>query len=145
MRMGTGLVLVSTLVAFGLGVGHAHEEHAGKEHAGQEHAGQAMAPQAQPATGEQTLTGEVVDLFCYLSHGEKGRGPDHAECAKKCILEGLPVAIKVGDQLYLATMMDHSPANQRLAELAAKQVTVKGQVMERDGQHLIAISSIEEK
>lgn len=103
----------------------AHEEH---EHA---------APQ------EQTLTGEVVDVFCYLSHGEQGLGKGHAGCAKKCIQSGLPVAIKVGDQLYLASMADHTAANAKLAGLAAEQVTVRGKVMERDGQLLIAISEIE--
>jgi len=98
---------------------------------------------AEASVQEQTLTGEVVDVFCYLSHGEEGLGPKHAGCAKKCIKGGLPVAIKVGDQLYLASMADHTAANERLGDLAAKQVTVRGKVMERDGQHLIAISSIE--
>jgi len=118
-----GMVMVVGAVLFtGLGV-LAHEEH-----------GQ---------TGEQELTGEVVDVFCYLSHGEEGLGKKHAACAKKCIKGGLPVAIKVGDQLYLASMADHTSANQNLADLAAEQVTVRGKVMERDGQHLVAITSIE--
>jgi len=84
-----------------------------------------------------------VDVFCYLSHPKDGIGKDHAGCAKKCIKSGLPVAIKVGDQLYLASMADHTAANEKLAELAAEQVTVTGKVMEKDGQHLVAITSIE--
>jgi len=120
---------------------------AGAARAHEEHAHDAGASQPQTAGGdavqEDTLTGEVVDVFCYLSHGEEGLGAKHAGCAKKCIKGGLPVAIKVGDQLYLASMADHAPANERLADLAAKQVTVHGKVMERDGQRLIAISSIE--
>ncbi len=94
-------------------------------------------------TGEQTLTGEVMDVFCYLSHGSEGQGKSHAGCAKKCIEGGLPVAIKVGDQLYLATMADHTAANQALAPFAGEQVTVKGNVMDKDGQHLIAIEHVE--
>ena len=99
----------------------------------------------EPATagGEQTLTGEVIDVMCYLSHGQEGRGKGHAECAQQCIKSGLPVAIKVGEQLYLASMADHKPANATLAGLAGQQVKVTGMVMERDGQHLIAISSVE--
>ena len=93
--------------------------------------------------GEQTLTGEVVDVFCYLSHDKEGLGKSHAGCAKKCIEGGLPVAIKVGDQLYLASMADHTSANAPLAKFAGEQVTVHGKVMERDGQHLIAISEVE--
>ena len=91
----------------------------------------------------QTMTGEVIDVFCYLSHGKDGLGKDHAGCAKKCIQNGLPVAIKVGHQLYLATMSDHSPANQTFAALAGQQVTVQGTVMEQDGQHLIAVTHVE--
>ena len=129
--------LVGVALVVGGGAAWAHEEH---EH------GAGMAPQeasGEAAAQEQTLTGEVVDVFCYLSHGEEGLGAKHAGCAKKCIKGGLPVAIKVGDQLYLASMADHTAANERLGDLAAKQVTVRGKVMERDGQHLIAISEIE--
>mgnify|MGYP001559101609 CR=1 FL=1 len=103
----------------------------------------AYAHEEQGQAGEQTLTGEVVDVVCYLSHGKDGLGKAHAECAKKCIKSGLPVALKVGDQLYLAANADHTAANARLVELAGGQVTVRGSVMERDGQHLIAISSVE--
>ena len=98
------------------------------------------APNAQ---GEQTLTGEVVDTFCYLSHGKDALGKGHASCATKCIESGLPVAIKVGDQLYLAAMANHEPANKTLASLAGEQVTVHGKILEGDGQHLISISSVE--
>jgi len=129
--------LVAGLLMAGMSAAWAHEAH---EH-------EATAAPAQAAVGaqagEQALTGEVVDVFCYLSHPKDGIGKDHAGCAKKCIKSGLPVAIKVGDQLYLASMADHTAANEKLAELAAEQVTVTGKVMEKDGQHLVAITSIE--
>jgi len=56
---------------------------------------------------------------------------------------GLPVALKVGDQLSLASMADHMPANETLAGYAGQRVTVHGKVMERDGQRFIAVSDIE--
>ncbi len=99
---------------------------------------------AAGAGGEQTLTGEVVDVVCYLSHGRESLGKGHAGCAKKCIQSGLPVAIKAGDQLYLATNADHTAANAALAGLAGEQVTVTGTVLEKDGQHLIAITKVEQ-
>ena len=129
--------VVGLMVAAGLVMGAApvwaHEGHEGG----------AQEEVAENTSVEQTLTGEVVDVFCYLSHGKEGLGSGHADCAKKCIQNGLPVAIRVGDQLYLASMADHTPANQQLAGLAGRQVTVHGTVMERDGQHLVAISSVE--
>jgi len=93
--------------------------------------------------GSTAVTGEVVDVFCYMSHGQKGLGPDHAGCAKKCILGGLPVAIRSDGQLYLATMSDHTAANQKLAEFAGKDVTVHGKVTEQDGMKFISIEHIE--
>ncbi len=126
-------MLVAMIAAVGVGVAWAHEGHEG-----------AASEQVAENTGaEQTLTGEVVDVFCYLSHGKDGVGKGHAGCAKKCIQSGLPVAIKVGDQLYLAAMATHDPANTTLANYAGEQVTVHGQVMEKDGQHLISVTKVE--
>ena len=130
---GIGIALLLSIGASALG--HAHEEH--------EHGGTAMQSASTPSGQDQTLTGEVVDVLCYLSHEKDALGQGHADCAKKCISSGLPVAIKVGDQLYLAAMANHDPANTTLAKYAGQQVTVHGDVMEKDGQHLIAIESVE--
>ena len=127
------MILVGAALAVSAHPMWAHEGHEGGAH----------EEVAENTAQEQTLTGEVVDVFCYLSHDKDGLGKGHAGCAKKCIQSGLPVAIKVGDQLYLATMTTHDPANKALAAFAGEQVTVHGQVMEKDGQHLIAISRIE--
>lgn len=136
MNRWTGWI-VGFVLLVSAGLVCAHEEH---EHGG-------SAPASEPATSaapqEQVLTGEVVDVFCYLSHGKDGLGKGHASCAKKCIQSGLPVAIKVGDQLYLAAMASHDPANKTLVDFAGEQVTVHGQVMEKDGQHLVSITRVE--
>ena len=127
-------LVTGALLIMGTGTVWAHEGHSAEEE----------AEEAKENTQQaQTLKGEVVDVLCYLSHGKDGLGAGHAGCAKKCIGNGLPVAIKVGDQLYLATMADHTAANIALADLAGQHVTVQGDVMEKDGQHLIAISKIE--
>ena len=146
MRNLRWVVMLSMVVGGASSVWAAEEhEHGGHAHGAHDHRSSAAAPESSVAGAakEQTLTGEVVDVFCYLSHPAQGIGKDHAGCAKKCIKSGLPVAIKVGDQLYLATMADHTAANEKLAELAAQQVTVTGTVMELDGQHLISITQIE--
>ena len=90
--------------------------------------------------GTQTVTGEVVDLACYLGHGASGAA--HQECAQKCIASGLPVGIKSGNQLYLVMASDHTPANKTLAPLAAKTVVAEGEVSERDGVHLLALKKV---
>jgi len=130
----TAMVIVGGMLVAGAAGAGAHSEH--------EHEAGAAA-QASGSPAQQTLTGEVVDVFCYLSHGKDGLGTGHAGCAKKCIQSGLPVAIKAGDQLYLATMADHESANKALADYAGGQVTVHGHLMEQDGQHLVAITHVE--
>ena len=131
-RVTRSVVAVMVGVCSAGAVAWAHAEHgAGASEA---------VPENTPA--EQTLTGEVVDVFCYLSHGAAGLGQGHAGCAKKCIESGLPVALKVGDTLYLAAMDSHDPANKTLAAYAGERVTVQGKVMERDGQHLISVTHV---
>ncbi len=88
----------------------------------------------------QKVTGEVVDLACYL--GEGAQGPGHRECAQKCITSGLPVGIKSGNELYLVIGSEHGPANKTFAPLAAKNVTAEGTVTERDGMHLLAVKKV---
>ncbi|MBI4355163.1 MAG: hypothetical protein HY597_01760 [Candidatus Omnitrophica bacterium] len=88
----------------------------------------------------KTLRGEVIDIACYVDHGAAGAG--HADCAQKCIKSGLPVAIKVGDELYVAIGGDHQTANAALAKFAGKQVEVQGTVHERDDQKMIVVSTV---
>ncbi len=132
------LVLVLCGLAFLPSVVLAEEGHAGHEHAG----GTQRLPQeeAAPRASAQTVTGEVVDLACYLGHGEKGAS--HRDCAEKCITSGLPVGIKTADALYLVIGGEHGPANQTLASLAAKQVEAEGTVTERDGVRLLALKKV---
>ena len=82
----------------------------------------------------QTLTGEVVDLMCYLDHG--ARGEKHKGCAETCIKNGGPVGLLSGDQLYLV-VGDHKPMNKELAAYAAQTITLKGKVVEKNGMKLI--------
>ena len=105
-------------------------------------AGIVFAHEGHEEAGTQTLKGEVVDVACYLMHGDKGMGKDHADCGQKCVLGGLPVAIKVGDTLYFAVSNNHQPMNKELGPLVGRHVQVTGDVTERHEEHLIAISSV---
>ena len=93
------------------------------------------------AAETETLKGEVVDLMCYLDHGAKG--DKHAGCAEKCIKSGGPVGLLTADdQVYLVVGV-HEPINDQLAPLAAKTVTLKGKVVERNGMKMIENAEIE--
>lgn len=100
-----------------------------------------LAADEKPMAQTQTITGEVVDLMCYLDHGAKGE--KHKGCAEKCIKSGGPVGLLTADdQLYLV-IGQHQPMNDELAAKAAQQVTLKGKVVERNGMKMIENAQIE--
>jgi len=88
----------------------------------------------------KTVTGEIVDLMCYLDHGAKG--DKHKGCAEKCIKSGGPVGLVSGDDLYLV-IGDHKPMNDELSSLAAQKVTLKGKVVEKHGMKMIENAEIQ--
>ncbi len=90
----------------------------------------------------KTISGEVVDLMCYLDHGAKG--DKHKSCAEKCIKSGGPVGLLSGEDLYLV-IGDHQPMNDQLAAKAAQTVTLKGKVVERNGMKMIENAELVEK
>ena len=96
------------------------------------------APRAQET---QTITGEVVDLMCYLDHGAKGE--KHAGCAEMCIGSGGPVGLLTKDNQIYLVVGKHKPINDELASVAARTVTVKGKVVERDGMTMIENAEIQ--
>jgi hypothetical protein len=101
---------------------------------------QAQAP--AETGGEKTVTGEVVDLMCYVDHN--ATGDKHASCAAKCIKSGGPVGIASEGKTYLI-VGDHKPMNEQLAEYAGKTITVKGKVAERGGLTMIENAEIVKK
>lgn len=88
-----------------------------------------------------TVTGEILDMACYIDHGAQGSG--HEACARKCITNGLPVGIKTADGQTYLLIGEHMPANDVLAEHAAKTITVHGKFVERDGFKMIENIEIE--
>lgn len=92
-------------------------------------------------TPDQSLTGEVVCLSCYLGHG--GMGDVHAKCAKQCFTKGLPVGLKVGEKLYLLVGEHHGTANKMMASYAGKQVTLSGHVLEQEGMSMMEVEKVE--
>jgi len=90
---------------------------------------------------EILVTGEVLDMTCYIAYNLSG--PDHAECARVCIRNGLPVGIKAQDgKVYLLTGEPGHSVNAELADYAAKTVTIKGRQTVRDGFAQLQVEEI---
>ena len=95
--------------------------------------GRANAPAADAAMA--TLTGEVVDLACYVPHPATSHGTGHRKCADTCLKKGMPMGLVTADkQLYLL-LEDHDNPKPyaQLREKAAETVTVEGTKVSQGG------------
>ena len=91
---------------------------------------------------DMTIKGEVVDVACSMSKKEAGKGAAHASCAMVCAKKGQPVGILTADAVYTVTGDYASNSNAKLLDFVAKNVIVTGEVTEKDGQKMIAVTSI---
>jgi len=94
------------------------------------------------ASASKEITGEVIDVMCYVDHEAKGE--KHAGCAAKCIKGNVPVGIVSDGKAYLV-VGEHKPMNEKLAEYAGKTITIKGKMAERDGIAMIENAEIVKK
>jgi hypothetical protein len=104
-------------------------------------AGLALAHDHGDAT-PGTWKGEIVDVACYVPHGVKGEG--HADCAKKCAKAGEPIGLLTGDGDLLLLVADHDDGApfEAAKELAGKAAEVTGTLAERDGVHVLTVTSV---
>ncbi len=101
----------------------------------------AMAEEAKAKadTATKELTGEIVDLMCYIDHNATGE--KHASCGEKCIKGGGPVGILSEGKAYLVVGA-HKPMNDELAPLAGKTVTLKGKMASNGGMSMLENAEI---
>ncbi len=91
----------------------------------------------------KTITGEVLDLACFLQHPADGQGPEHASCAQQCIRKGLAAGLKADDgSVYLLLGKGHDPIIDTVAPLAGTRATVTGVPVESGGLHALVLVSI---
>jgi hypothetical protein len=94
------------------------------------------------ATADKTVTGEIVDVMCYVDHG--AMGDKHSACSAKCIEGGGPVGIVSDGKLYIV-VGDHKPMNGELAEYAGKTITLKGKMASNGGVSMLENAEIVKK
>ncbi|HEX4638760.1 MAG TPA: hypothetical protein VH170_04675 [Chthoniobacterales bacterium] len=92
---------------------------------------------------EKTVTGEIVDMMCYVDHHAVGE--EHGKsCGAKCIKNGGPVGIVDNGKAYLV-VGEHKPMNDQLADSCGKTITLKGKLAERGGIALLENAEIVQK
>ena len=92
---------------------------------------------------EVTLTGEVLDLYCYMKHPANGQGTEHAKCAKSCIRKGLPIGFMADGEVYLIIGKEHENASDLVVAFAGIQARLTGTLIQHDGVKAIEIETIE--
>jgi hypothetical protein len=95
------------------------------------------------AGASKEVTGEVVDMMCYVDHNAVGEKHGQS-CGAKCIRSGGPVGIVSEGKAYLV-VGEHKPINDQLADLCGKNVTVKGKLAERGGIAMIENAEVVKK
>ncbi len=97
---------------------------------------------AKSDTSTKEVTGEIVDMMCYVDHNAMGE--KHASCGEKCIKGGGPVGIVSDGKAYLVVGA-HKPMNDELAPLAGKTVTLKGKMASNGGVSMLENAEIVKK
>jgi hypothetical protein len=94
-----------------------------------------------------TVTGELVEMSCFLQLGKRGEA--HIPCGTKCLQNGQPFAVVTASkQVYLIMAEEHDPRRDGQADLRtvmipllAKQVRVTGMHTMHNGYHAIFVSA----
>ena len=127
-KTGVSGIFVVALIISPLALAHDPAEH-GKENLS--------------AGAEKSVTGEIVDMMCYVDHNAVGESHGQS-CGAKCIKGGGPVGIVSDGKAYLV-VGEHKPMNDQLADSCGKSITLKGKLAERGGIAMIENAEIVKK
>lgn len=98
---------------------------------------------AQPALAD-SVTGEVIDLSCYLHHPETSKGSTHRKCAETCAKKGLPMGVLSEDGSVVLLLEDHAnpKAYADAIAKAAQSITVEGTKVSQGGLPGIVVEGV---
>lgn len=106
----------------------------------------ALAGDATAAVKRVQVTGEVIETWCSVSAIMYAYGTAHHQCAAWCTAGGIPVGLKDKDGNYYMILKieeeDTNVANPRMAKFISHDVTVDGDLIERDGVKYLLITKV---
>ena len=98
------------------------------------------------AAGRVTVSGEIIDSWCYLTEIMYPLGSAHHQCATWCAAGGIPTGILADDgQVYIVLKVERdatSVANPAVLDIQTHRVTVEGDAFERDGIAYLVIDRV---
>ena len=103
-------------------------------------------PPSRGADQRIKLTGEVIDSWCQTTGIMFALGTAHHQCAIWCAVGGIPVGLRTSDgTIYTILKVDkdrENVANPRLLRLQTHEVSVEGDLIERDGLRYLLIDQV---
>ena len=124
MKIGVAVIAIAALTFAPLAVAQEHEH-------------------GTDTAASKEVTGEIVDMMCYVDHNAVGEKHGQS-CGAKCIKSGGPVGVVSDGKAYLV-VGEHKPINDQLAEYCGKTITLKGKMTERGGIAMIENAEVVKK
>jgi len=89
-----------------------------------------------------SVTGEVVDLWCFVDHG--AHGATHKACGVACAQGGNPIGIvdSKGKIYLIMNSEKHGGSRDNLIEHMADTVTATGKVVSKGGLQVLYVDTI---
>ena len=93
----------------------------------------AASVDGKPVPGKvMTITGEIIDLSCYLQVGK--HGGKHRDCGQKCLRNGQPIGLLTKDgTVYLLMEEEHDPRRDGLTNFRQAAIDNMAYIMEVTG------------
>ena len=93
----------------------------------------AASVDGKPVPGKVvTVTGEIIDLSCYLQVGK--HGGKHRDCGQKCLRNGQPIGLLTKEgTVYLLMEEEHDPRRDGLTNFRQAAIEHMAYVMEVTG------------
>ena len=101
---------------------------------------------AQALANTETVTGQLIDLACYMLDKENTTVPHHGRgynCARACATEGFDVGLLTSDgKIYRVTGDLTANKNAKLVPHMSHTVAITGDVVENEARLTIAASDL---
>lgn len=108
-------------------------------------AGSAWAAGAHldPKGKAETISGEILDMDCFMAH--EGKGKKHAKCAAACVAGGAPIGLLTKEGKVYLVVGDHEAKAPYLEarSMAGANAKITGMVYTRGGLTGIVVKKAE--
>ncbi|HRN55612.1 MAG TPA: hypothetical protein PLL71_04140 [Agriterribacter sp.] len=93
----------------------------------------------------KTVSGEVLDMACYMAKG--AHGEKHKGCAAACIKGGAPMGLLTGDGTIYLLVEDHNNKEvyAKVKDHAGEKITVTGTASVKGGLQGLIVEALKEE